>query len=291
MADFLTADPNLTVYLNGDFIPLDKAQVSVLDRGFLFGDGVYEVIPVYAGHPFRLHRHLQRLQRSLEKIRLPLSLDDDHWQAIIEQLLPNKEQDFSVYIQITRGVTELRDHALPQSPQPTLFAMCSPIPARQSGNGISATTVEDTRWLHCDIKAITLLANILLRQQAVEDGYAEAILVRDGLVTEGAASNVFIMLDGELMTPPKGCHLLPGITRDVILELAEANQITASERDIPFESLLKAEEIWLTSSTKEIMPVVELNGKPVGNGNGRPGPAWQRMHELYQAFKQSLRAS
>lgn len=279
--------PNPVVYLNGDFVPLDKAQISVLDRGFLFGDGVYEMIPVYAGHTFRLHEHLQRLHRSLDKIRLSVPLEITHWQTIIEQLLPNTSEDFSVYLQITRGAADIRDHALPISPKPTLFAFCSPIPARPVNRGISAITVEDTRWRHCDIKAITLLANILLRQQAVDEGCAEAILVREGRVTEGAASNIFIMCEGILVTPPKGSDLLPGITRDVVLELAKAHHIETQESDISPELLKEAEEIWLTSSTKEIMPVIELDGQPVTQG--QLGSGWQRMNDLYQSFKQSLR--
>lgn len=276
-----------TVYLNGRFLPLSQAHISVMDRGFLFGDGVYEVIPAYGGRPFRVEEHLQRLDSSLMKIRLAPPLSHAQWREILETLL-NGAGDQSIYLQVTRGVAAKRDHAFPADCRPTVFAMSTPIPPFSGAQtGVRAVTLDDNRWTRCDIKATTLLANILLRQEAVDRGAVEAILVRDGHVTEGAASNVFVVADGTLSTPPKNHEILPGITRDLILELAEANDLPARECILSVEALRSAKEVWLTSSTREILPVTELNGKPVGEGC--PGPLWRQMHGLLQAYKESLR--
>ena len=280
-----------TVYLNGQFLPLEQARVPVLDRGFLFGDGVYEVIPVYGGHLFRLEQHLERLEHSLAGIRLANPMSHGRWREVLEQLVArNGGGDQSVYLQVTRGAGPKRDHAFPDGVPPTVFAMSSPL-APVSGDilrsGISAITLPDIRWQLCHIKAITLLPNVLLRQQAVDAGCAEAILLRDGQVTEGAASNIFIVQAGTLITPPKGPLLLPGVTRDLILELAAANGIPYRETPIPESALRAAEEVWLTSSTREILPVTRLDDAPVGNG--QPGPLWARLLALYQDYKQALR--
>jgi D-alanine transaminase len=278
---------NDIVYLNGRFLPLKEARISVLDRGFLFGDGVYEVIPAYGGRLFRLDEHLARLESSLDQVRIRPLLTHQEWQTILERLLPDN-RDRSVYLQVTRGVAEKRDHAMPARPTPTVFAMSSELEAPYDVDaGVGAITLDDTRWKLCQIKAITLLANILLRQEAIDRNCAEAILVRNGVVSEGAASNVFAVIDGVLVTPPKSHDLLPGITRDLVLELAQDNAIEAREAGIPAERLSVADEIWLTSSTREILPVVELDGKSVGTG--APGPIWRRMHGIYQTYKQSLR--
>jgi len=280
---------NDIVYLNGRFLPLEEARISVLDRGFLFGDGVYEVIPAYGGRLFRLNEHLARLESSLDQIRIRPPLTHQQWRAILERLLPD-DRDRSVYLQVTRGVAEKRDHAMPAQPTPTVFAMSSELESPFDVHaGVGAITLDDTRWKLCQIKAITLLANILLRQQALDRNCAEAILIRDGFVSEGAASNVFAVSDGVLVTPPKSHDLLPGITRDLVLELAQANAIKAREAPISAETLSAADEIWLTSSTREILPVVELDGKRVGGGV--PGPIWRRMHDIYQTYKQLLRSS
>lgn len=273
------------VYLNGEFLPLSQAKISVLDRGFLFGDGVYEVVPVYGGRPLRLPEHLQRLERSLAGIRMAPPLSDSQWEAIFSRLIQG-DGDQSIYLQVTRGVGPKRDHAFPQDVPPTVFAMCTalaPVPA----SGVKAITVPDIRWQWCHIKAITLLANVLQRQQALDEGCAEAILVRDGHAIEGAASNLFAVVDGVLLTAPKGNDILPGITRDLVVELAQANAIPLQERKISVEALAQAEEVWLTSSTREVLPVVELDGKPVGAGE--PGSVWVRMNALYQQRKQQLR--
>ncbi len=273
------------VYLNGEYLPLTEAKVSVLDRGFLFGDGVYEVIPVYGGRPFRLNEHLRRLDNSLRGIRMRNPLSDDRWAHIFDRLIAGTHDQY-LYLQVTRGAAPKRDHAIPDEVNPTVLVMCSPI-APIPIHGVRAITLDDIRWQWCHIKAITLLANVLLRQEAVDRGAAEAILVRDGWVTEGAASNVFAVIDGVLTTPPKGNDLLPGITRDLVLELALENDVPAVERRIRLDDLKGAAEIWLTSSTREILPVIELDGIPVGNSE--PGPLWSRMQAVYQAYKQRLR--
>ncbi|PKM13255.1 MAG: D-amino acid aminotransferase [Gammaproteobacteria bacterium HGW-Gammaproteobacteria-3] len=276
---------NKTVYLNGHYLPLSDAKISVLDRGFLFGDGIYEVIPAYNGRLFRLHEHLLRLKNSLSHIRLANPHSAGQWAEILQPLLTQDPEQY-IYLQITRGVAPKRDHAFPEHTQPTVFAMCSPItPFAGRNAGIKAVTLDDNRWGLCNIKAITLLANILLRQSAVDQGAAEAILHKDGYVTEGAASNVFAVIDGILTTPPNGADILPGITRDVILELASANHIPTRETVISLEALQMASEIWLASSTREIIPVVQLDAQLVADG--KPGPVWKKIHQLFQAFKQN----
>jgi len=274
------------VYLNGEYLPLSEAKVSVLDRGFLFGDGVYEVIPAYFGRLFRMQDHLDRLQDSLTKIRLQLPYDFEQWMEILSPLLDKSKNQY-IYLQITRGVAAKRDHAFPKNPIPTVFAMCSDIkPFAGVEAGVKALTMEDSRWEMCNVKATTLLANVLLRQQAVEQGCAEAILHRNGYVTEGAASNLFAVIDGILMTPEKTAEILPGITRKVIIELAQANDFELSEEVISLEALQAASEIWITSSTREIIPVIELDKKPVGDGI--PGPIFNTMNKLFQQYKQSV---
>ncbi|MDZ7662027.1 D-amino acid aminotransferase [Thiohalophilus sp.] len=279
-------------YLNGDYLPLDEACVPVLDRGFIFGDGVYEVIPVYAGKPFRLAHHLQRLNDSLNGIYLVNPLSDEQWAQIIRQVISrNTGGDQSVYLQVTRGVAR-RDHGFPGEASPTVFVMSnpfSPVDAKLLEEGVGAITLEDIRWQYCHIKSIALLPNILLRQQALDAGAAEAILLKADKVTEGAASNVFVVLNSKLVTPPKGECLLPGITRDLVVELADKHGVTCEQREISREELLRAEEIWITSSTREILPITRLDGHPVGDG--LPGPLWQKMYAIYQDYKDELRRS
>lgn len=278
------------VFLNGDFVPASEARISVLDRGFIFGDGVYEVIPVYGGHLFRLDAHLKRLDDSLVSIRIGSPYSRDKWHEILSALVArNGGKDLSVYLQITRGVAP-RDHAFPKNVQPTVFAMANPlqpVPSHVLSEGVAVITMEDFRWQHCHVKAIALLANILARQQALDSGANEAVFIRDGQVTEGAASNLFYVKNRALYTPPKGPQLLPGITRDLVLELAQAHHVPAQEKNFDMSALESADEIWLTSSTKEILPVTQLNGQPVGNG--KPGPMWARMLALYQDYNQQIR--
>lgn len=281
------------VYLNGAYLPEEQALVPVSDRGFLFGDGVYEVIPAYGGHLLRLDEHLARLQHSLDGIRLANPMDQRQWQTLLEALLARNADlgdDLSVYLQVTRGAAK-RDHAFPAGVPATVYASVSaitPLSAELVAGGLAAITVPDIRWQRCDIKAITLLPNVLMRQQAIDAGAADAILVRDGMVTEGAASNIFIVLQGEVITPPKGQYLLPGITRDLVLELVRVEGLPLREAFFSPEQLAQADEVWLTSSTREVVAVTQLDGKPVADG--RPGPVWARIYAQYQQLKQRLRS-
>jgi D-alanine transaminase len=285
------SDAMLKVYLNGRFIPRDQACVPVSDRGFLFGDSVYEVIPAYGGVPLRLEQHLTRLDRSLAAIHMVNPLSHAEWQEVLAELtaqLPGEDQQ--LYIQITRGAPEDREHVIPKGLKPTVLAttreLKTPDP-EQAAKGISAITLDDIRWHRCDIKSTNLLANVLAYTQAKAEGVDEAILVRDGQVLEGAASNLFMVSHGLLITPPTGDCILPGITRDLVLELAGENGIPYAEAAIGADELAQADEIWLTSSTREVRAVTRLNGKPVGDG--RPGPLWQRMTQLFEANKERLR--
>jgi D-alanine transaminase len=275
-----------TIYLNGEFVPMSQARVPVLDRGFIFGDGVYEMIPVYSRHPFRLPEHLRRLQSSLDGVRLQNPHSADGWSELVERLVAlNAGEDQSVYLQVTRGVAP-RDHAFPKGVAPTVFMMSNPLtyPApAQVEQGVGAVTAVDNRWLRCDIKAIALLPNVLLRQLAVDAGCAETVMLRDGMLTEGAASNIFVVRSGTLLAPPKSHLMLPGITYDVVLELAAADGFAVEVREIPETELRAADEIWLTSSTKEVLAVTRLDGKAVGSGS--PGPLFRRMYRLYQDYK------
>jgi len=275
-----------TVYLNGEFKPLAEASINVLDRGFTFGDGIYEVIPVFNRKIFRFDEHLQRLENSLKAIYMDNPLTKEDWSAIFNQLIDGlEEKDQSIYLQITRGVSE-RDHDIALADKPTIFAMSRPIVKKDLSSGIKTITSEDIRWQYCDIKAITLLASVLLRHKAKEQGAKEAILVRDGYITEGAASNVFLVEGDTVYTPPKNKHVLPGITRDLVIEILSKNDINIIEAPIELAQLLRADEVWITSSTWEIVPVVELDNKPVGKGC--TGPMWEKANQLYQQFKKEI---
>ena len=279
------------VYLNGRFMPMEQATVPVLDRGFIFGDGIYEVIPVYSHHAFRLAEHLQRMQHSLDSIRLPNPYSTAQWTRNITELIAqHDEQDQSLYLHVTRGVAK-RDHAFPEpAVQPTVFMMSNPLltpPAAMLASGVGAVTAQDNRWLRCDIKAIALLPNVLLRQLAVDEGCAETILIRDdAFMTEGSASNIFVVKNGILLAPPKDHLMLPGITYDVVLELAAAHGIAHAVRKVAAAELFSAEEVLLTSSTKEVLAVTTLDGKTVGSG--KPGPVFTRLYDLYQQFKREV---
>lgn len=275
-----------TVFLNGDYLPSDEAKVSVFDRGFLLGDGVYEVIPVYNSRPFRLTQHMARLQNSLNGVRMQNPYTEAEWSEVIQHLVEvNGGGDQAVYLQVTRGVAP-RDHVFPEGVEPTAFVMTNPIkplPVSYKAEGIKAITVEDIRWAQCDIKAITLLPNSLLRQQAQDAGAQEALLIRDGLMTEGSASNSYAVIDGVLYTAPKDEKVLPGITRDLVLELAVSAGIEVKEEPVSLEALRAAEEIWISSSTREVLPVTVLDNQAVGTG--KPGPVWQKIDTLYQQYK------
>lgn len=279
------------VYLNGAFVPPEEARVSAFDRGFVFADGVYEVIPAYGKRLFRLPQHLARLGTSLAGIRLANPLDAKMWSEICARLLmANSAEDQYIYLQVTRGQAP-RDHAFPAETRPTVFAYAQPLkypePAQRAG-GVAAITVPDIRWQRCDIKAIALLPNVLMRQQASEAGAAEAILLRDGLVTEGSASNIFLGFGDTLVTPPKGPYILPGVTRDLVVELAHTHGIACEERAVSENQLRKADELMLSSSTKELLAITTLDGKTVGTG--KPGALLTRLYALYQDYKRDFRA-
>ncbi len=277
------------VYLNGEFKPIQAAHISVLDRGFLFGDGVYEVIPVYGGRLFRLEQHLQRLEQSLAAVRITNPYALDAWHTLLSELVQrNGSGDQSLYLQLTRGVAP-RNLAFPIDTPPTVFAMSSPVHARSGAEqGVDAIVVEDSRWLHCDIKAITLLPAVLMRQRAVDHGAAEAIMLRDGLLTEGAACNVFIVRNGVAITPPHSERLLPGITRDLVVELCHRHAVPCEERNVSEAELRSADEVWLTSSPSGVLPVNHLDGATVGHGE--PGPLWRTVSELYRQYQNDFRA-
>lgn len=278
-----------TVYLNGQFQPLEAARVPVMDRGFLFGDGVYEVIPVYSRRPFRLHEHLARLQASLDGIRLANPHTSEEWESLIRRSVESAEgEDLGIYLQVTRGVGP-RDHAFPARVEPSVFILplkLAPPAPELVERGVAVITAADNRWLRCDIKATSLLPNVLLRQLSVDAGCAETLLLRDDFVSEGAASNVFVVADGLLLAPPKSNLMLPGITYDVVLELARREGIAHATRPIGEAELRGADEVWLTSSTKEVLAVTTLDGQPVGGG--RPGPLFRRMHAAYQDYKHTV---
>jgi D-alanine transaminase len=280
----------MTVYLNGEFMPIEEARIPVLDRGFIFGDGVYEVIPVYSRRTFRLAEHLARLNASLSAIRIDNPYSDAHWSDLLARIIAaNPWDDQGVYLQVTRGVAP-RNHLFPKGLKPTVFIMADPLvtPTRALvESGVAAVVLEDFRWLRCDIKSVSLLGNCLLRTLAADQGATEAILVRDGFLTEASASNVFIVSNGVVLAPPKSCLMLPGITYDVVLELLKANGIAHEVRPVPEEELRTADEVWCTSTSKEVLAITTLDGKPVGHGAtaGKPGPAFARIHPLYQQFK------
>ncbi len=279
------------IYLNGAFMPIEEAKISVLDRGFIFGDGVYEVIPVYSRKAFRLHEHLQRLQHSLDGIRLANPHNDDEWAELINKLIAHGAMpDQYLYLHITRGVAK-RDHAFPNpAVKPTVFMMGNPLitpPAALLQSGVACITAPDNRWLRCDIKATSLLPNVLLRQLAVEEACAETVLIRDNeFMTEGAASNIFVVKNGKLLAPPKDNLMLPGITYDVIFEIAAANGIPHEVRKIAVAELYTADELLLTSSTKEVLAITQLDGKAVGAG--KPGAMFARLHQHYQNYKRDV---
>ena len=277
------------VYLNGEFMPLAEARVPVLDRGFIFGDGVYEVIPVYSRRPFRLAEHLRRLQNSLDGVRIANPLADAEWTRLINEIIArNDGDDQSVYLQVTRGVAK-RDHAFPKDAKQTVFLMSNPLttpPAAQIEDGVAAISATDFRWLKCDVKSVSLLGNCLLKQMAVDAGVAETLLFRDGKLTEASSCNVFVVKNGVLLAPPKNNLVLPGITYDVVLEIAQAREFEFEVREISEAEARSADEIWITSSTKEVLAVTRLDGKSIGDG--KPGALFRRMHALYQEFKQTV---
>ena len=277
------------VFLNGKFLPIEEARVPVLDRGFIFGDGVYELVPVYSRVPFRLEEHLTRLERSLAETRIRNPYSRAEWRDIIVQLVAKQPyEDQGVYFQVTRGVAK-RDHSFPQDTAPTVFIMSNPLvnPPREAvERGAEAVSAQDNRWHRCNIKSISLIGNVLLRQLSADASATETILFRDGMLTEASACNVFVVRSGVIQGPPKSNLILPGITYDVVLELAQSAQLPIQIRDLSEAETRAADEIWVTSSSKEVLAIVKLDGQPVGDG--RPGPVFRRMYTLYQDFKQTV---
>jgi D-alanine transaminase len=280
------------VYLNGEFMRIEDAKISVLDRGFIFGDGVYEVIPTYSKRPFRLAEHLARLQSSLDAIGIANPHAAAKWTELVTGIVAgNPWEDQNVYIQVTRGVAK-RDHAFPKGLKPTVFLMASELvtpSAELMKTGAKAIVLPDFRWLRCDIKSTSLLGNCMLRTEAADAGCAEAILVRDGELTEASASNVFVVKHGTVLAPPKSHMILPGITYDVVLEILRGNAIPHEVRPVKENELRFADEVWVTSSSREVLPITTLDGKPVGSG--KPGAVGARVYALYQQYKaQVMRA-
>jgi D-alanine transaminase len=281
----------MLAYLNGNYLPLDEARISPMDRGFLFGDGAYEVIPVYSRRPFRLQQHLERLERTLAALQLANPLSKEHWAEVVQRLVDDHgSEDQGVYLQVTRGAAPVRDQAFPRpAVAPTVFAYADRLPtpsAELLATGGTALTAEDFRWLRCDLKTVSLVANVLLRQLSAAAGCTETILLRDGLVMEGSASNVLVVQDGVILAPPKSNLILPGVTYDVVLELAAANGIPTQVRPVAEAELRSADEVWVTSSTKEVLPITRIDDAPVADG--RPGPLAARMNALYQDFKNQV---
>ena len=281
----------ITAYVNGQYVPLAEARVSPMDRGFLFGDGAYEVIPVYSRRAFRIDEHVARLANTLAAMRLANPHGAEEWKAIIGEIVArNPWDDQSVYLQVTRGADTKRNHAFP-GPEvaPTVFLMSEPLvtpTAEQLATGVSAASAADIRWRRCDLKTVSMLANCLLRQHAIDKGCAETVLFRDSFLTEGAASSIFVCKDGVLLVPPKSHLMLPGITYDVVLELARRHGMAHEVREVLEAEVRSADELWMTSSTKEVLPITSLDGQPVGNG--QPGPMGRQMYAWYQEFKQTV---
>jgi D-alanine transaminase len=278
------------VYLNGRFLPLEEATVSVLDRGFIYGDGVYELIPVYRRQPYRMAQHLARLQHSLDRIRLANPHPTAEWEAIVTGLVAEQPfHDQGVYLQVTRGVAK-RDHTFPKDVPATVFMMSNPLATPSADvvrNGVACVTAVDERWMHCDVKSISLLGNVLMRQFAADRDAVETVMFRNGFLTEASASNVLIVRDGVVIAPPKDNLILPGITYGAIYDLARQGGIPFEMRPVRESEVWTADELWLSSSTKEVLAITTLDGKPVGHAShtGRPGPVFGNMFALFQASK------
>jgi D-alanine transaminase len=276
-----------TAFVDGSFMPVTEARVSVLDRGFLFADGVYEVIPAYGGKTFALKQHLARLARSLKELQIANPHTEAEWTGLASQLMEhNGGGDCMIYFQVTRGAPGKRGHAFPSGVKPTVVGLCNALPMPSEPalrDGVAAVTRPDIRWGRCDIKSIALLPNILASQAANEKSCNEAILHRDSRVTEGASSNVWAVLGTAVVTPSKGPEILAGITRDVLLEALRAAKVPVQERRLTLNELRSADEIWLTSSTREVLPVTRLDGDPVGGR--KPGTVWKKAYALFQDAK------
>ena len=274
-----------TAYLNGKYLPLEEAAISPLDRGFLFGDAVYEVVPVFGNQPLLLGAHLARLDRSLKEISIENPHTEAEWKAIIATLTErNDAPNMTIYMQVSRGADSGRDQAFPGAHvAPSVFAMATPLTVNDYSSGVAAITLPENRWSRCDIKSTSLLANVLARQTAAEAGAVDAILLRDGKVTEAAVSSVIIVENGQLVRRYNSTAILPGTTTDHVVELALSAGFACREEEVTESRLRQADEIWLTGATKGIAPVVTLDGQPVGEG--KPGPVWLKVSQLYEAGK------
>ena len=273
-------------YLNGEWMQPEDARVSVFDRGFMFGDGIYEVMAVYDGEVFTLDQHLARLERSLDAIRLDSPHSPAEWRALIEEAVERgKESPAYLYLQVTRGVASPRNHVYPETVSPTVLmtVMHAPVLERKEITPLKVVTKNDFRWGRGDIKVVSLIANGLLKNEAIAEGYDDAILIRDGEVTESTAANVFIVSYGVIVTPPKSNFLLHGITRGHVIELAQAAGLVVEERAISESELLGADEVWVTSTGQEVWPVGQVNGQVIGNGSA--GVVWQSVDDLFQGSK------
>ncbi|HYG85759.1 MAG TPA: aminotransferase class IV [Azospirillum sp.] len=273
-------------YCNGEFLPLEAIRVSPLDRGFLFGEGIYEVTAVYGGRLFEPDAHVRRLQRGLDELRIDAGRTDEDWRRLMEELVRRSGLDgaATVYLQVTRGAAASRTHIAPAGIRPTVFGMIAPLklpPESWRTEGVTAVTMQDARWSRCDLKSISLLGSVMAQQNAADNGVVDSLQLRNGLVTEGAATNIFVVRDGAIATPKADHRILAGITRAVILELAAEAGLPHAERDVTAAELATADEVWITSTSKEITPVTTLDGRPVGTG--RPGPVWADVFARFKA--------
>ena len=284
------AEPLPVAYLNGAFVPLKEARVSPLDRAFLYADSVYEVMPVYGGRVFRFREHFDRLDRSLAELRMPPVYSRARWAQMCDDLIErNGGGDMYLYVQVSRGAEYGRNHAPLPDIERTVFAFASALPPltrERLEQGVAAVTAEDTRWSRCDIKSTALLANVMLKQLAIDANATEAILLRGGLLMEGASTTVHVVLGGEIRTPPKSHSILPGTTRDVVSELAAREGIAFRSTPVSAAELGKAEEVFIAAATIGTLAVTKLDGRPVGAGV--PGPVWKRIHAAFEAFKREL---
>lgn len=284
-------DNDSIVYLNGEYVRLGDAKVSVLDRGFIFGDGIYDVVPAYGGRPFRMDGHLARLERSLAAIGIKVTMTRADWRALVTDMIARSGLgDCMVYIQVTRGVAR-RDHAFPRDAQPTIFCMVSPFErpdAAKREKGLSAISTPDIRWLRCEVKSVSLLGNVLAKQLAVEAGVDDVLQFRDGFLSEGSSCNIWVVRGGVLMAPPRSHLILEGIRYGLVEELAAAAGVPFEARAISEAEVDTADELMLTSATKEILPITRYNGKPVGQG--KAGPVYAALRAGYDKAVAALLA-
>ena len=292
--------PNTPCHLNGLTLPLNEAKISVLDRGFIFGDGIYEVAPVYLGQLFRFEQHMARMARSLAELRIPNPHTETAWRALVQDLLQQHAKSLGqsvselnqiVYIQITRGVAP-RDHAMPAGLTPTVFVMVNemkPIAAKDRDNGVACISAEDFRWEKAHIKSTSLLGAVFSRQISADVGALETVMFRHGFLSEAAASNVWVVKNGQVFGPPKNHLVLEGIRYGLMDEICAQQGLSFALRPIARTEVFDADELMLSSATKEVLAITTLDGQAVGHGAtaGKPGPVYQRIYQAYQAAKKT----